>query len=140
MVQTQSNAVVYEQTNRPGCLIQLLWFVFIGSWFGLIWVAVAWFLNLTIIGLPLGAAMLNNVPQIMALRGKRVVQVDTAGRVSDAPQLPFILRALYFLVIGWWFSAIWLVVAYVLCMTVIGLPFGFLMFDLVPTLTTLKRS
>jgi len=141
MTQTQvSNSVVYQQTNRPGCLLQLLWFGFIGWWFGLIWVGLAWFLNITIIGLPIGAAMLNNVPQVIALRGRRVMQVDTTGRVSNAPELPRILRALYFLVIGWWLSAAWMIVAYALCMTIIGLPIGFLMFDLVPTLTTLKRS
>ncbi len=141
MTQTQvSNSVVYQQTNRPGCLLQLLWFGFIGWWFGLIWVGLAWFLNITIIGLPIGAAMLNNVPQVIALRGRRVMQVDTTGRVSNAPELPLILRALYFLVIGWWLSAAWMIVAYALCMTIIGLPIGFLMFDLVPTLTTLKRS
>lgn len=134
-----SNVNVYQQTSRPGCLLQLLWFGFIGWWFGLGWVGVAWFLNITIIGLPIGAAMLNAVPQVIALRGRRVVRVDVTGRVSDAPELPFILRALYFLVIGWWLSAVWMIVAYVLCMTIIGLPIGFLMFDLVPTLTTLKR-
>ena len=135
-----NQSIVYQQTSRPGCLLQLLWFGFVGWWLGLVWVGVAWFLNLTIIGIPIGAAMLNNVPQVIALRGKRVVQVDSRGRVTDAPEVPFILRALYFLLIGWWLSAVWMVVAYALCLTIIGLPIGFLMFDLVPLLTTLKRS
>ncbi|MCS6848728.1 MAG: YccF domain-containing protein [Anaerolineae bacterium] len=132
--------IVYEQTNRPGCLLQILWFVFIGWWLGAIWVAVAWLLCLTIIGLPLGAAMLNNVPQVMALRGRRLVQVSPDGSVSNAPQINFFIRAIYFLLIGWWLSAIWMVVAYALCLTIIGLPLGFWMFDLVPTLVTLKRA
>lgn len=132
--------IVYEQTSRPGCLLQVLYFVFIGWWFGLLWVTVAWLLNISIIGLPLGAAMLNAVPQVIALRGRRMMQVDGQGRVSAAPQLPFLIRALYFVLIGWWLSGTWMIVAYVLCLTVIGLPLGFLMFDVVPMVTTLKRA
>lgn len=132
--------IVYEQTSRPGCLLQVLYFVFIGWWFGLLWVTVAWLLNISIIGLPLGAAMLNAVPQVIALRGRRMMQVDGQGRVSAAPQLPFLIRALYFVLIGWWLSGTWMIVAYVLCLTVIGLPLSFLMFDVVPMVTTLKRA
>lgn len=132
--------IVYEQTSRPGCLLQILWFAFIGWWLGALWVIVAWVLCLTVIGLPLGAAMLNNVPQVMALRGRRLVQVSPGGWVSDAPQINFLIRAIYFLLVGWWLSAIWMLVAYALCMTIVGLPLGFWMFDLVPTLVTLKRA
>jgi uncharacterized membrane protein YccF (DUF307 family) len=135
-----SQPILYEQTSRPGCLLQVLYFACIGWWFGLLWVTVAWLLNVSIIGLPLGAAMLNAVPQVIALRGRRMVQVDALGRVSDAPQLPFIVRALYFALIGWWFSGTWMIVAYVLCLTIIGLPLGFLMFDVTPLVTTLKRT
>ncbi len=132
--------IVYEQTSRPGCVLQILWFAFIGWWLGALWVVVAWVLCLTVIGLPLGVAMLNNVPQVIALRGRRLVQVSPDGRVSDVPQVNFFIRAIYFLLIGWWLSAIWMVAAYALCMTIIGLPLGFWMFDLVPALVTLKRA
>jgi len=132
--------IIYEQTGRPGCLWQILWFAFIGWWLGAIWVGVAWLLCLTIIGLPVGAAMLNNVPQVMALRGRRLVRVTPDGQTSDVPQINLFIRAVYFLLIGWWLSAIWMVLAYALCMTIIGLPLGFWMFDVVPTLVTLKRA
>ncbi|MCS7057258.1 MAG: hypothetical protein NZM18_13920 [Thermoflexales bacterium] len=132
--------VIYEQTSRPGCLLQILWFAFVGWWLGAIWVVVAWLLCLTIIGLPLGAAMLNNVPQVIALRGRRLVQMSPSGAISDVPQINFFIRAIYFVLIGWWLSALWMIVAYALCLTIIGLPIGFWMFDLVPTLVTLKRA
>ncbi len=35
-----------------------------------------------------------------------------------------LVRALYFVLIGWWLSAIWAVAAWILCLTIIGLPFG----------------
>jgi uncharacterized membrane protein YccF (DUF307 family) len=55
------------------------------------------------------------------------------------PQYPFILRALYFIIIGWWWSFIWLLVAYLFCATIILLPLGLLMFRQAPFMTTLKR-
>jgi uncharacterized membrane protein YccF (DUF307 family) len=132
--------LVYEQSSRPGCLLQLLWFVFVGWWLGLLWVALAWLMCVSIIGLPLGITMLNRVPQIIALRGRRLVQVIPGAGVRDVPQINPIIRVIYFLLIGIWLSALWMVVAYVLCLTIIGLPLGFLMFDAVPAIVSLKRT
>jgi uncharacterized membrane protein YccF (DUF307 family) len=134
-----NQSIVYEQGSRPGCLIQLLWFAFVGWWFGLLWVSVAWFLNVTVIGMPIGAAMLNNVPMVIALRGRRLVNVSSAGQVTGVTEIPFIIRAIYFVLIGWWLSATWMAVAYALCMTIILLPVGFWMFDLTPMIVSLKR-
>ena len=36
--------------ENPGCLVQLLWFALVGWWVGEIWIAVAWFLMVTVIG------------------------------------------------------------------------------------------
>lgn len=127
------------QSNSPGCLIQILYFLLIGWWLGGAWVIVAWVLMVTILGLPIGAAMLNDVPQVMALRGRRVVEVQASGAVREAPQISMLVRAPYFLLVGWWASALWLSAAYALCMSVIGIPIGFLMFDLTPAIVSLKR-
>lgn len=134
-----NQSIEYEQGSRPGCLIQLLWFAFVGWWFGVLWMAVAWLLMITIIGMPIGATMLNNVPMVIALRGRRRVQVSPEGRVSSAPEINIVIRAAYFLLIGWWLSAAWMSVAYALCMTIILLPIGFWMFDLTPAIVSLKR-
>ena len=127
------------QSNNPGCLIQIVYFLLIGWWLGGAWVIVAWVLMVTILGLPIGAAMLNDVPQVMALRGRRVIEVQASGAVRDAPQISMLLRIPYFLLVGWWASALWLSAAYALCMSVIGIPIGFLMFDLTPAIVSLKR-
>ncbi|MGQ9814725.1 MAG: YccF domain-containing protein [Candidatus Roseilinea sp.] len=126
--------VQYAESNRPGCLIQIIYFLFIGWWLGGAWVIVAWVLMVTIIGLPLGVAMLNNVPQVMALRGRRILQVSPSGYVQPAPEVNIVLRVIYFLLIGWWLS-----LAYALCMSILGLPLGFWMFDLAPAVVSLKR-
>lgn len=143
-----SNQSVVVETNRnPGCLLQLLWFAFIGVWLGQVWIVVAWVLMISIIGLPLGIAMLNMLPKVIALREPehhvRVVR-HTDGRMAlvDAsrPQINFLLRAVYFILIGWWFSALWMELAYLLTATIIGIPLGFWMFDRVPAVLTLRRS
>lgn len=140
-----SRVVVDNSQRNPGCLIQILWFAFIGWWFGQLWIAVAWFLMLTIVGIPLGIAMMNKVPRVIALRGEsEALQVSTAGGVTtvsrgSVPQHNIVLRAIYFVLVGWWLSALWMELAYVICLTIIGLPLGFWMFDKVPALVSLRR-
>jgi uncharacterized membrane protein YccF (DUF307 family) len=134
-----SRPIVYSEPARPGCLLQLLWFAFIGWWLGLLWVVLAWLMCVSVIGSPLGIAMLNRVPQIIALRGRRLVQIIPYVGVRSVPQINPLIRIVYFLLIGIWLSALWMIVAYALCLTIIGLPLGFWMFDAVPTVVSLKR-
>jgi len=132
--------------NNPGCLVQILWFALVGWWLGEIWMAVAWFLMVTVVGAPLGVAMLNVLPHVIALRGDRTaVEVLEFGdekvftRPTHVPQRSMVFRVLYFVLIGWWVSALWMEAAYAVCLSIIGLPLGFWMFDQVPGLLTLRR-
>ena len=136
-----TTTTIVEKKN-PGCLVQLVWFALVGWWLGQAWIAVAWFLAATIVGMPLTVLMLNRLPEVIALRGESELLVRSGGGqtiVTELPQYNILLRALYFLAIGWWFSALWMELAYALCMSVIGLPFGFWMFDRVPFIVSLKR-
>ena len=143
---TQPAQVQYTNTG-PGCLIRGLYFIFIGSWLGLIWVLAAWFFNLTIIGLPLGLAMINRLPRVMTLRPERVqtwVEIREGAPVLQQKPLqqnPFLLRALYFILIGFWFSLVWMLLAWLIMLVTLGLgfPLSFWMFDQVPAVTTLAR-
>jgi uncharacterized membrane protein YccF (DUF307 family) len=139
----------FENKNTgPGCLVRALYFIFIGTWLGLIWTLVAWFFNLTIIGLPIGLAMINRIPQIMTLRPVRTqttVEVKdgkTVVRQSGVKQVAWIVRAVYFLLIGFWFSLVWMLIAWLLATLTLGfgLPVAFWMFDRTPAITTLARS
>lgn len=128
--------------KNPGCLVQLVWFALVGWWLGQAWIAVAWFLTATIVGMPLAVMMLNRIPEVIALRGEREYLVRRWGDktlVMDAPQYNLLLRVLYFLLIGWWLSALWMEAAYALCLSIIGLPVGFWMFDRVPFIVSLRR-
>jgi uncharacterized membrane protein YccF (DUF307 family) len=142
----QMTKMVIVTKQNPGCLVQLLWFALIGWWAGELWIAAAWILMLTVVGAPLAVAMLNKLPQVIALRGQTTgVQVTQVGNlqyeIRDAriPQHSVFLRAIYFVLVGWWFSAVWMEVAYALCLSIIGLPIGFWMFDRVPALVSLRR-
>lgn len=137
--------VIRQRASEPGCLLQILWFVFVGWWLGLAAISVAWVLNVTIVGLPLGMAILNNIPQFLALQSpeRYLRTVAAGGRIyvaeSGTPQVNFFVRAAYFLLIGWWWSAVWLSIAYALCATVVLLPLGLPMFRMTPAMTTLRR-
>jgi uncharacterized membrane protein YccF (DUF307 family) len=141
-----TNSVVVETKRNPGCLLQLVWFAFIGIWLGQAWMVAAWVLMISIIGLPLGIAMLNMLPKVIALREPthqmRVIRREDGRMVLEdveGPQVNFLIRALYFILIGWWLSALWMEVAYLLTATIIGIPLGFWMFDQVPGVLTLRR-
>jgi len=140
-------APVPIRTPGPGCLVRGLYFIFIGWWLGLIWTLAAWFFNLTILGLPLGLAMINRIPQVMTLRPERVqatVEVKDGApviRQGVVKQLPFLLRAIYFIAIGFWFSLLWMLLAWIFTTLTfgIGLPLAFWMFDRTPCVTTLAK-
>lgn len=132
------------QTNQGlGMLIlRLVYFIFIGLWLSGIWATVAWVLSVTIIGLPFGLWMLNRLPQVATLQPQtKDVYVSETGEVYThaTPQHNFFVRAIYFLLIGWWFSAIWIGVAWGLSASIIGLPISFWMFNRVPGVLTLAR-
>ncbi len=128
-------------------LIRVIWFFLVGWYATGIWIFIAWLFNITIIGLPLGLWMLDRVPLVLTLRTQRgytVTQVNADGTVQSRyrsePQISWVWRFLYFVVIGWWFSLIWSLLGWLLCVTIIGLPLGVLMLDRLPNVTTLMRQ
>jgi uncharacterized membrane protein YccF (DUF307 family) len=137
----QSQPVIVRNSG-PGLLIRALYFILFGLWFSGIWAAVAWVLCVTIIGLPFGLWMLNRLPQVSTLQPSRSDLVITNnGRVIEVGrrQQPFLLRALYFLLVGWWFSAIWIIVAWALCASIIGLVIGFWMLNRTAAVVSLAQ-
>ncbi len=123
-------------------LVRFLWFIFIGWWLGQIAIAVAWFFNVTIIGLPVGLFIINRLPVIITLRPPSV-ELEPVGDLYYAtpkPQPPFLLRAVYFLLIGWWLSLLWLEAAYILLLPIITIPLSFFMFGKAAFVTTLRTN
>ena len=50
----------------------------------------------------------------------------------------FLARAVWFVLIGWWLTAIVIVIAYVLALSILGLPFAFYLFNRIPAFLTLR--
>ncbi|NWF79817.1 MAG: YccF domain-containing protein [Chloroflexi bacterium] len=139
----QTMTTVVRQEQGVNLLLRAIYFLVFGLWFSAIWASVAWVLCVTIIGLPLGLWMLNRLPQVTTLRPQRGdLVVHTSGEVyrQHIAQRAFIVRALWFVLVGWWLSALWLAGAWALSASIIGLPISFWMFDRVPAIITLART
>lgn len=68
---------------------------------------------------------------------------DDEGRTvisqRGRPQTPWLLRGLWFILVGWWASAAWMVAAWIIQLTVVGLPLALLMFNRTPFIASLYR-
>ncbi|KAB8144336.1 hypothetical protein F8S13_05520 [Chloroflexia bacterium SDU3-3] len=132
MVNNTNIYVTNAITPQQPLIIRALWFLFIGLWLGPLWIVAGWLLNLTIIGMPLGLWMLNHTGTVMTLQQR-------SPRVPAGSTLGLLARAIYFVLIGWWASLVWLALAWAMAASVIGLPVAFLMFDRVGTVTTMDE-
>jgi uncharacterized membrane protein YccF (DUF307 family) len=130
-----------ERAHRP-LWLRALWFLLVGWWLALFTIVVAYLCLLTIIGLPAAFWLFDRVPLVLTLKPRSEWSADeVVGTVTQGPeQLSIWIRGLYFLLVGWWFSGIWITGAYVMCVTVIGIPVGIVMLNVLPTVVTLQRN
>ena len=98
----------YPIENRgPNILIRLVYFILVGWWLGGVISALAWFLNATIIGLPIGLWLINRLPTFITLRPQEQSWHLEGGVLRQGKaQHPFLPRAAYFLLVGWWLSGL----------------------------------
>ena len=150
------NNVVQVNVNngQHGLIVRALYFIFIGWWAGFFWLNLGFALCMFIFTLPLGLVMLNRVPQVLTLRSQgtstsvQMTSVMTAGSVTNVvnvnvggtQQISFLIRALYFVFVGWWVGYIWSYIAYGFCLTILGLPLGLMMFNRLPAVLTLRKN
>jgi uncharacterized membrane protein YccF (DUF307 family) len=116
-------------------VVRAVWFVFVGWWATIAVVEIAWALNVTVVGLPIGIWLINRVPTVQSLAEPRSLDEG-----EDPPRQPsIVVRATYFVVVGWWLSFLWANAAAVLSASIVGLPLGFWMFNRLPYVTSLHR-
>ena len=132
---------IVVQSRGPNIVIRILWFLALGLWLGGIISGLAWILNVTIFGLPLGLWLINRLPSVITLRPQeKEWRLEGNMLIQGKEQRPFLLRALYFIFIGIWFSGVWMGLSYLALVTVIGLPLSFWMYGRIGAVTTLYRS
>lgn len=131
----------FVTVEPPNLILRVIWFILAGWWLTGILSAVAWAVNATVIGLPLGLWIINRLPFVATLRPpESIYRVDEGILRPATEQHPLVLRAIYFVLIGWWLSGVWMAVAYVLLLSVIGLPGAFWMYGRIGAITTLYRT
>jgi uncharacterized membrane protein YccF (DUF307 family) len=144
-VNTPMMPMISAAPTGPSMIVRVLWYVFIGWWLSAVVIVLGYALMLTVIGIPVAFALFNRIPQALTLRARTVRnQVDVrdgVGYVSAGTerQRPWYWRALYFLLIGWWFGAVWLVAAWLIGLLIITLPITFLMYNRTSGVMTLQR-
>jgi uncharacterized membrane protein YccF (DUF307 family) len=153
---------VNVQQKGHGLFIRTIYFLCIGWWAGYFWLSLGFSLCMLIVTLPLGLAMLNRLPQVLTLRPagtqtQTQVSVNTAiaggagamgmaqtvnvnVNISGTRQTNFLIRALYFLFIGWWAGWFWANLGYLLCIMLVTLPIGLMMLNRLPMVLTLRKN
>ena len=148
--------------SGPGFLVRALYFIFIGSWLGFLWLQIGYALCVLVVTLPLGLVMLNNLPAVLTLRPRSnkttSVNVQTVAvqpgmpgapgvmvsnvnvNVGGTQQTSFFVRTLYFVFIGWWLGYFWACLGYALCVFIVTLPLGLMMLNRLPMVITLKKN
>ncbi|WP_058993543.1 hypothetical protein [Haloarcula sp. CBA1127] len=122
-------------SEQRSLLVRAAWFLLVGWWVTGIWLSVAWFLNVTLIGLPLGIKMINKVPLVLTLKRRdRLVTESDGGSQHSLPS-----RAVWFVFVGWWASGVWTGIAYALSLTIVGLPLAIWMYNRLPFVVSLYQ-
>lgn len=115
--------------------VRALWFLLIGWWLTPILVNIAWALNVTVILAPVGIKLVNLVPTALTLQEPRSLAAPEYRR----GQRSLLVRAIYFVLVGWWLSFLWANLAALLAITIIGLPVAIWMANRLPFVTSLYR-
>jgi len=137
--------VMVHKNTGPNLFVRAVWFIFFGSWLGVLTLAAAHIATVTIIGIPLGFWLYNRVPSVATLRPRtqemnvRSVDGVTFVETSNQAQLPLWQRLLYFILVGWWLSTIWYALALVIAIGIITLPISVMMLDRIGGIATLHK-
>jgi uncharacterized membrane protein YccF (DUF307 family) len=139
-------STVTEYRRGPNLLVRFLWWLLIGWWLSGIVVTIAWLALITIIGIPLGIYLINRLPTVLTLRPRtrdwRLGADETGATVIDEhgrAQVAWPIRGIWFVLVGWWASGLWMGLAWLIQLTVIGLPISLLMFNRTPFVASLYR-
>lgn len=115
-------------------LLNVLWLIFGGLEMAVAWWIMALVFAITIIGLPWARGAFNIGVYTLWPFGSEAVRRDTlTGRedIGTGP-LGMLGNVVWFILAGWWLALGHIVIALLWAITIIGLPFAYVHFKLVP--------
>jgi uncharacterized membrane protein YccF (DUF307 family) len=142
----QANTVIVVDGRRPSFVLRVVWYLLVGWWLTGLSLVVGYVAGLTIVGLPIAFWIFNRTGTLLTLRPRtqsHVVETRdglTVVRMKHADQRPILLRAVYFVLVGWWAALIWMSLSYLISLTIIGIPIGLMMLNRLPEVFTLHRN
>ena len=107
-------------------LLNVLWIVFGGLWMAVGWLVAAVIMAITIIGIPWARAAITVAVYTFLPFGHTVVprEVYMGHSGLGSGPLGFLGNLIWLVLAGWWLALGHLVIALVLALTIIGLPFA----------------
>jgi uncharacterized membrane protein YccF (DUF307 family) len=107
-------------------ILNIIWLVLCGLWMCLAYLLAGLLLCVTVIGIPFGIAAFRIGMYALWPFGYTAVERPDAGTGS------FVGNVLWVVLAGWWLALGHVVTGVLLCLTVIGIPFGIANFKLIP--------
>lgn len=107
-------------------ILNVLWFLLAGLWMALGYVAAGLLMILPIVTIPFSIAAFRIAGFCLWPFGRTVVPAADAGVMSGIGNVIWLLLA------GWWLALGHLITGLLLCLTIIGIPFGIANFKLIP--------
>jgi len=104
----------------------ILWLILAGWWLALMYIAAGVVACLLIVTIPFGIASVRLAGYVLWPFGRRTVFRQDAGIFS------IIGNVLWILVLGWELAIAHLVAGLLLCLTIVGIPFGVACWKMVP--------
>lgn len=117
--------IILEKQRDMGCLMNVLWLLFGGILTAIEYVVASLLLMVTIVGIPFGIQTLKMASLALWPFGKEV----RSGSRSDGC-LYILMNVVWILLGGIWICLSHLIFGAVLCITIIGIPFGLQHFKL----------
>lgn len=99
-------------------LLNVLWLVLSGFWLALGYAVAGIIMCLLIITIPFGIASFRLAAYVLWPFGRSVVRRPDAGAASGVGNV------LWFLLVGLWMAIAHLILGFLLCLTIVGIPLG----------------
>jgi uncharacterized membrane protein YccF (DUF307 family) len=107
-------------------LLNLIWLVLSGFWMALGYAVAGLICCVLVVTIPFGIASFRMATYALWPFGRTLVDKPTAGAGA------LLGNVIWIVVAGWWLALGHLVTGFLLCVTIIGIPFGVANFKLIP--------